>query len=89
MQRQPWFGSFVKIGIEVREPIAECDYRIAGRDFDLRVWSVSEWSGSPVNVSPDEHDAVARFSAPQALTLELADQSYSSMICEALGGSTS
>lgn len=78
-----------ELGIEVHEPTAACHYRIAGSDFDLKVWIVTEWRGTPVNASPDEHDAVAWFSAPQTLTLELADQSYSPMISEALHSSTS
>jgi len=68
-----------ELGIEVAELTLEPAGRLTLDDFDLRVWLVTEWSGEPENVSPDEHDAIAWF-APTAIRHLGLDDRYVSLI---------
>lgn len=46
--------------------------RVYEADFDLSIWVVSDWSGEPTNLAPDEHDHIGWFAKAAALTLPLA-----------------
>jgi 8-oxo-dGTP diphosphatase len=78
-----------EIGVDVRVPSGDCDFRLSTDDFDMQVWVIFEWIGDPTNESPDEHDEISWFSEPLALGLDLAHSSYQSLISEACrrGGS--
>ena len=50
----------------------------------MRIWLVEQWTGNPVNVSPEEHDDLGWFSASEAKELRLAHSCYSSLIRDTL-----
>ena len=45
-------------------------------DVELRIWFVGSWNGTPANLAPEEHDAIAWFTAEELTALELAHPSY-------------
>jgi hypothetical protein len=48
------------------------------------VWLISEWTGTPNNASPIEHDEIAWFEKWQLTSIDLADQNYEAMIADVL-----
>jgi 8-oxo-dGTP pyrophosphatase MutT (NUDIX family) len=73
-----------ELGVVVTEPVTESLFRVCAEDFDLRIWLVTEWAGTPSNAAPDEHDDVAWFSVSEAVLLSLAHRGYPSVIVNAL-----
>jgi 8-oxo-dGTP diphosphatase len=73
-----------ELGVVVTEPVTESLFRVCAEDFDLRIWLVTEWAGTPSNAAPDEHDDVAWFSVSEAVLLSLAHPGYPSLIVNAL-----
>ncbi len=73
-----------ELGIVVAEPATPEFSRLVTSDFDMRVWIVTEWDGTPVNASPGEHDRVAWTSPGVVATLPLAHPRYPSLIADAL-----
>lgn len=73
-----------ELGIAIPEPKGECLARFRFGDADMRVWLITEWTGTPHNAAPEEHDEIAWFAQREAVTLELADESYPAMITDAL-----
>lgn len=68
---------------ECREELAIEVSRVCRVEVDLEdpallahVFVVTEWSGSPVNTAPEEHDAIAWFGVGELQGLQLADPSY-------------
>jgi 8-oxo-dGTP diphosphatase len=60
----------------------ECgDDDLRGREirtatFEMQIWLVETWTGTPVNAAPAEHDTVAWFETPDLDGLRLAHESY-------------
>ena len=73
-----------ELGLDVAEPRDECLARVSTDEFEMQVWRITEWTGSPANGAPEEHDEVAWFALPEARTLELAHASYPALLEEAL-----
>ena len=42
----------------------------------MQIWLIEAWMGSPINVAPDEHDAIAWFTEDALGELSLAHDSY-------------
>ena len=72
-----------EIGVDVRVPADDCDFRLSTETFDMQVWVISEWVGDPTNAAPDEHDEVSWFSENSAVDLDLAHSSYPSLVAAA------
>lgn len=53
-------------------------------EFDMRIWLVEEWAGSPTNAAPHEHDIIGWFELSGLRQLRLAHDSYLPMITELL-----
>jgi len=51
---------------------------------DMRIWLIEEWTGTPANVAPDEHDAIAWFARDELAGLRLAHDSYLAMFTSTL-----
>ncbi len=51
--------------------------RIRRVEFEMDIWAVEDWEGTPANLVPEEHDAIAWFTAEELTTLEMAHDSYS------------
>jgi 8-oxo-dGTP pyrophosphatase MutT (NUDIX family) len=54
-------------------------------DFEMEVAVVPQWTGTPRNAAPEEHDALDWYSLPDAAALDLAHPSYPSIFSWALG----
>jgi 8-oxo-dGTP diphosphatase len=73
-----------ELGILIEEPRYPEHFRLRSTEFDMRMWVVRTWEGTPVNASPSEHDRVAWMSARTTSGLELADESYRCLIARVL-----
>ena len=67
-----------ELGIELQgvdgDPVLHL--AVPQNDLDLTVWVSRRWRGSPVNLQPDEHDAIGWFGEGQLDGLGFADPSY-------------
>jgi 8-oxo-dGTP diphosphatase len=50
--------------------------RLRTVEFEMDIWSVEGWDGTPANLVPEEHDAIAWFTAEELTALEMAHHSY-------------
>jgi mutator protein MutT len=73
-----------ELGVWIAQPHGPCFARIATDDFDLRVWLVTEWSGTPTNIAVSEHDEIVWFTEPEMMGLRLAHVTYPPVITTAL-----
>jgi 8-oxo-dGTP diphosphatase len=73
-----------ELGIRIAAPTAPPMWEIQGDTFDMQIWLIEAWTGSPANVAPDEHDAIAWFEKNQFRNLRLAHDCYLEMFTEAL-----
>jgi 8-oxo-dGTP diphosphatase len=69
-----------ELGIAIAEPSDPEITQIATSALDLKVWVIREWAGTPSNVAVSEHDGMGWFTLAQATRLDLAHQSYPSLI---------
>ena len=73
-----------ELGIDVAEPAGPPILQIHADAFDMQIWLIENWTGDPVNVALDEHDAIEWFQENQLGGLRLAHDSYLAMFTEAL-----
>ncbi len=73
-----------ELGIDVAEPAGPPILQIHADAFDMQIWLIESWTGDPVNVALDEHDAIGWFQENQLGGLRLAHDSYLAMFTEAL-----
>ena len=57
---------------------------ISADTFDMQIWLVDTWTGTPVNAAPDEHDEIGWFEEPELAALPLAHEHYLRMFPEML-----
>jgi 8-oxo-dGTP diphosphatase len=57
---------------------------VRGDTFDMQIWLIEAWMGSPSNVAPYEDDAIAWFTEDALGELSLAHDSYLEMFTNAL-----
>ena len=50
--------------------------RLSTVDVEMGIWFVGSWNGTPANLAPAEHDAIAWFTAEELTALEMAHPSY-------------
>jgi 8-oxo-dGTP diphosphatase len=65
-----------ELGIVPLPPLGDHSFALSSGEFEMRVWVIRHWSGSPTNRAPDEHDEIGWFAAPEAVSLDLADSCY-------------
>ena len=65
-----------ELGIVVAEPSGPAMHQVRGATFDMQVWLVEVWDGTPANAAPEEHDAIAWFEGAELAELRLAHESY-------------
>lgn len=65
-----------ELGIDIATPSGPPLREVHADTFDMRIWLVESWTGSPVNAAPDEHDAVAWFTYDALAELSLAHDGY-------------
>jgi 8-oxo-dGTP diphosphatase len=68
-----------ELGIDIAAPSGPPVHEVSGDTFDMQIWLIEAWTGSPANVAPDEHDAIAWFTADALGGLSLAHDSYLAM----------
>jgi 8-oxo-dGTP diphosphatase len=73
-----------ELGITASEPSSPPMHEIRTATFDMQIWLVDRWTGTPVNAAPDEHDAVAWFETSDLDSLRLAHESYLSTLTAVL-----
>lgn len=69
-----------ELGITTAAPSGPPLQEIRTATFDMQIWLVDRWTGTPVNAAPDEHDAVAWFETSDLDGLRLAHGSYLPML---------
>jgi 8-oxo-dGTP diphosphatase len=73
-----------ELGIIVDAPTTPPIRQVHADDFDLRIWLIDVWAGTPTNAAPDEHDAIAWFERSALGSLRLAHVSYFQTLTENL-----
>ena len=68
-----------ELGIDIAVPSGPPVQEVRADTFDMQIWLIEAWTGSPVNVAPDEHDAIAWFTEDALGELSLAHDSYLAM----------
>lgn len=56
------------------------DLPVAVDDLELHAFVVEAWEGTPVNLEPDEHDAIGWFGADEVAALRLAHPALGELI---------
>jgi 8-oxo-dGTP diphosphatase len=75
-----------ELGIAIAEPSGPPMKEVCGDAFDMQIWLVDVWAGTPVNAAPDEHDAIGWFEETELADLRLAHDSYLATFTEVLAG---
>jgi 8-oxo-dGTP diphosphatase len=73
-----------ELGIDIAAPLGPPVQEVRADTFDMQIWLIEAWTGSPVNVAPDEHDAIAWFTEDALGDLSLAHDSYLAMFSRVL-----
>ena len=73
-----------ELGIDIAAPPGPPWQEVHADTFDMRIWLIESWTGSPVNAAPDEHDALAWFTADALGDLSFAHDSYLAMFSRVL-----
>ena len=73
-----------ELGVSVRSLARSPLDRVRTSEFEMDIWPVTDWHGTPANLVPDEHDAIAWFAAEDLTTLEMAHHSYLALLGTAL-----
>ncbi|BCY09134.1 hypothetical protein L3i22_042220 [Actinoplanes sp. L3-i22] len=74
-----------ELGVTVAQPSGPAMREVGADTFDMQIWLVEAWAGTPVNAAPDEHDAIGWFSRAELGQLRLAHDSYLDMFTAVLG----
>jgi hypothetical protein len=72
------------LGIGIAAPSGPPVQEVRADTFDMQIWLIEAWTGSPVNAAPDEHDAIAWFTGDALGELCLAQDSYLGMFSKVL-----
>jgi len=75
-----------ELGIAIPVPAEPPFARIADAalGFDLKLWRIHTWRGTPENRCPAEHDRIGWFHAEEAASLKLALPAYAGIIRQLL-----
>jgi 8-oxo-dGTP diphosphatase len=73
-----------ELGIDIAPPMGPPMHEIHTDAFNMQIWLIEAWTGTPANVALDEHDAIAWVGKYEFGELRLAHDSYLAMFTEAL-----
>jgi 8-oxo-dGTP diphosphatase len=65
-----------ELGIDITAPSGPPVQEVRADTLAMQIWLIEAWMGSPTNVAPDEHDAIAWFTEDALGELSLAHDSY-------------
>jgi mutator protein MutT len=65
-----------ELGVEVYSLPPGPLIQLSTVDVEMGIWLVGSWKGRPANLAPEEHDAIAWFTAEELTALEMAHASY-------------
>jgi 8-oxo-dGTP diphosphatase len=65
-----------ELGVSVYSLLPGPLMRLSTVDVEMGIWLVGSWNGTPANLAPEEHDAIAWFTAEELTALEMAHPSY-------------
>jgi len=68
------------VSVHSRHPLD----RVCTPQFEMEIWLVTGWDGTPANLVPEEHDAIAWFTPEELTSLEMAHDSYLALLRTAL-----
>jgi 8-oxo-dGTP diphosphatase len=68
-----------ELGIDIVAPSGPPMHAFRADTLDMQIWLIEAWTGSPANVAPEEHDAIAWFTEDALGGLSLAHDSYLAM----------
>ena len=60
--------------------------RLCTTDFEMDVFLVTGWRGTPANLAPEEHDAIAWFTVEELTGLEMAHETLTPFLRNVLQG---
>jgi 8-oxo-dGTP diphosphatase len=69
-----------ELGVSVRSLSRHPLARVRTPELEMEIWPVTGWHGTPANLVPEEHDAIALFTAEDLTTLEMAHDSYLALL---------
>jgi 8-oxo-dGTP diphosphatase len=75
-----------ELGIEIVAPSGPPMHHIDTPTFDMQIWLVEAWTGSPANAAPEEHDDIGWFEVQDLGALRLAHDSYVALFTDVLAG---
>jgi 8-oxo-dGTP diphosphatase len=73
-----------ELGIVVNSLSQQPLDRLRGPDLEMDIYAVLAWDGTPVNLAPEEHDAIEWFAAEDLPGLKMGHDSYLSCFIAAL-----
>lgn len=73
----------VDVGLVLHEPVLHLIDD--GTGLDLTVWHITSWKGAVQNRQPEEHDEVRWLAEAELRDLNLADESYLTVLRQILG----
>jgi 8-oxo-dGTP diphosphatase len=73
-----------ELGINIAAPSGPPVQEVHGDTFDMQIWLIEAWMGSPINVAPDEHDAITWFTEDALEELCLAHDNYLAIFSQVL-----
>jgi 8-oxo-dGTP diphosphatase len=73
-----------ELGVSVHSLARHPVDRVRTPEFEMDIWSVTDWDGTPENLDPDEHDAIAWFAAGDLTSLKMAHHSYLAFLVTSL-----
>jgi 8-oxo-dGTP diphosphatase len=65
-----------ELGVDIATPSSPPVLEFPAETCDMQIWLIEAWTGSPANVAPDEHDAIAWFAEDALGELSLAHDGY-------------
>jgi 8-oxo-dGTP diphosphatase len=73
-----------ELGISIAAPLGPPVQEVRAATFDMQIWLIEAWMGYPINIAPDEHDAIAWFTEDALGGLSLAHDSYLAIFSQVL-----
>jgi 8-oxo-dGTP pyrophosphatase MutT (NUDIX family) len=75
-----------ELAIVIAEPSGPPMREIRADTFEMQIWLIDTWTGTPINAAPEEHDAIAWFEGTELADLHLAHESYLPAFTAVLSG---